>query len=487
MTETPANGGRHWWDAVSVYLRPRVALMFLFGFSAGLPYHLSSSTLQAWLTESNVSVEEIGLFGLVAAAYAWKFVWAPAIDGIPIPVLSRLFGHRRSWLLVIQICLAAAIAGLAFVDPTESKLAVAAVAALVAFFSASQDVVIDAYRIEALKESELTAGYANYNAAYRFAMLLSFTGAVMLISWLELAGVSREDAWSYGYLSMAVLVSVGVLGTILAPESWEGQKARFERGFGDRFRTAVVEPFTDFLRKDMWWGILLLVVLFKLGDAFTSELRTYFFLKLGFEKATYAAIQWPFGFFTVLAGGYIGGMIANSLGVMRALWIGGILQMVTNLVFIWPALVLPELTDAIGVPGADGVKQITFTAIDAGGWQGYMAFAALAGSVGVENLATGIGGAAFVAYMSLLCGNRNYTATQYALLSSLSNQARISLSAPAGFAVAAFGWVWYYVIATALALPGLVLLWWLMRREKRRQPTSVDPRTQHELASQLQD
>jgi PAT family beta-lactamase induction signal transducer AmpG len=479
MAETTASGSpaappenRGWQAAVSVYLRPRVALMFLFGFSAGLPYNLTSSTLQAWLTESKVSVEEIGLFGLVAAAYAWKFVWAPAIDGIPIPFLSRVFGHRRSWLLLIQICLACAIAGLAFVDPSESKIAVAAVAALVAFFSASQDVVVDAYRIEALKESELTAGFANYNTAYRTAMMLSFTGAVAFVSWLEFSGIPRQDAWSYGYLTMAALVSVGVLATLLAPESWEGQKARFERGLNERFRSAVIEPFTDFLRKDLWWAILLLVVLFKLGDAFTSELRTYFFLTLGYEKAAYSIIQWPFGFFTVLAGGYIGGIIANRLGVMQALWIGGILQMATNLVFIWPAIVLPGITDAIGIPDAEGVKKITFEAINGGGWDGTIAFFALGGSVGVENLATGIGGAAFVAYMSLLCGNRNYTATQYALLSSLSNQARITLSAPAGFAVAAVGWVWYYVIATLLAVPGLLLLWWLMKREPPRRMTA---------------
>lgn len=477
MTETSANGaaGRTWWDAVSIYLRPRVALMFLFGFSAGLPYQLTSSTLQAWLTESKVSVEEIGLFGLVAAAYAWKFLWAPAIDGIPFPFLSRILGHRRSWLLVTQICLACAIAGLAFVSPNDSKLALAGVAALVAFFSASQDVVIDAYRIEALKESELTAGFANYNAAYRTAMLLAFTGAVTMVAWLEIAGVSKEDAWSYGYLSMAALVGVGILGTLLAPESWEGQKARFQRAFADRFRTAVIEPFTDFLRKDLWWAILLLVVLFKLGDAFTSELRTFFFLTLGFEKATYSQIQWPFGFFTVLAGGYIGGIIANRFGIMRALWIGGILQMVTNLVFIWPALVLPGIVESIGIPDAEGVKKITYEAIGAGGWDGYMAFAVLAGSVGVENLATGIGGAAFVAYMSMLCGNRSYTATQYALLSSLASQARISLSAPAGFAVAAVGWVWYYIIGTILAVPGLLLLWWLMTKDRRKEPDAAPP------------
>jgi PAT family beta-lactamase induction signal transducer AmpG len=198
-------------------------------------------------------------------------------------------------------------------------------------------------------------------------------------------------------------------------------------------------------------------------------------------------IQWPFGFFTVLAGGYIGGIIANRFGVMRALWIGGILQMATNLVFIWPALALPDLVASIGLPGTDGTRQITFQAIEGGGWAGSVAFATLAGSVGVENLATGIGGAAFVAYMSLLCGNRNYTATQYALLSSLSNQARISLSAPAGFAVAAFGWVWYYIIATLLALPGLILLWWLIRREARRRPAPTDPRTTRELAAQLPD
>ncbi|MBL8779447.1 MAG: MFS transporter [Alphaproteobacteria bacterium] len=488
MTEGAANGPKGtMWDALAVYFRPRVALMFVFGFSAGLPYNMTSSTLQAWLTESKVSVEEVGLFGLVALAYGWKFLWAPAIDGIPIPVLSRWLGHRRSWLLLIQICLTFAIAGLAFVDPSESKIAVAAVAALVAFFSASQDVVIDAYRIEALKESELTAGFANYNAAYRTAMMLSFTGAVAFVSALEYSGLPRQDAWSIGYLTIAAFMSVGIVGTLLAPESWEGQKARFERSFKARFRSAVIEPFTDFLRKDVWWAILLLVILFKLGDAFTSELRTYFFLTHGFEKATYGIIQWPFAVFTVIIGGYIGGIIANRYGIMRALWIGGILQMATNLIFIWPALALPGIVEAIGVADAEGARKITFEAINAGGIQGSIAFAALAGSVGVENLATGIGGAAFVAYLSMLCGNRSYTATQYALLSSLANQARVTLSAPAGYTVAAFGWVWYYVIATVLAIPGLVLLWWLMRREARRVPGDTNPRTSNELASQLLD
>ena len=464
---TTASAKRSWGEALAVYLHPRVALMFLFGFSAGLPYNLTSSTLQAWLTESKISVEEIGLFGLVAIAYGWKFVWAPAIDGIPIPYLSERLGHRRSWLLVTQICLAFAIAGLAYVDPSESKLAVAGVAALVAFFSASQDIVIDAYRIEALKESELTAGFANYNTAYRAAMMLSFTGSVAFVAWLEYSGIPRQDAWSYGYLTMAALVTVGVIGTFLAPESWESQKARFEGSFSERVASAKM-AFTEFFRKDLVWAILALVALFKLGDAFTSELRTYFFMTLGYEKATYSIIQWPFGFFTVIAGGYIGGVIANRFGVMRALWIGGILQMATNLVFIWPALALPGIVQAIGLPNAEGVRQITFQAIQGGGWEGAVAFAALAGSVGVENLATGIGGAAFVAYMSLLCGNRNYTATQYALLSSLSSQARVMLSAPAGYAVAAVGWVWYYIIATVLAVPGLVLLWWLMKRDPRR-------------------
>jgi PAT family beta-lactamase induction signal transducer AmpG len=222
---------------------------------------------------------------------------------------------------------------------------------------------------------------------------------------------------------------------------------------------------------------LALIVLFKLGDAFTSELRTYFFLTFGFEKAAYFVISWPFAFFTVIAGGYIGGAIANRFGIMRALWIGGILQMGTNLIFIWPALALPGIVKAIGVPNAEGVPQLTFQAIQDGGWDGTMAFTVLAGSVGVENLATGIGGAAFVAYMSLLCGNRNYTATQYALLSSLSSQARITMSAPAGYVVAAVGWVWYYVIATVLAVPGLVLLWWLIRRDPKKMGAPQEPRT----------
>ena len=467
MSDTAAKPVHTWREAIGAYLHRRVAVMFLLGFSAGLPYQFTASTLQALLTESGVSLEEIGLFGRVAVAYAWKFVWAPAIDGIPIPGLSRLLGHRRAWLLLIQIALGCAIATMGWIDPATDRLALAGIAVLVAFLSASQDIVIDAFRIESLPENEMAAGTANYNAAYRVAMLVSFTGAVALVAALESYGFSKTEAWGWGFTVMASLVAIGVLGTLLAREEWAAQAKMFQRSAAERFRTAVVEPFSGFFKKDLWWAMLLFVVLFKLGDAFTSELRTTFFLKMGFEKATYAAIQWPAGFFSLLIGGYIGGMLVNRFGLMPALWAAGIAQMLTNLIFIWPALVLPAIAADIGVAQADGAKVLTFTALDAGGFAAWHATAALFGSVAIENFATGVGGVIFIAYMSHLCSDRAYTATQYALLSSLSNQARVMLAAPSGFVAAGLGWVWYYVIGTVLALPGLALLWWLWNRENR--------------------
>lgn len=457
-----------WRRALAVYGHRRMLVMLLLGFSSGLPLQLTGSTLQAWLTESGVSVESIGLFSLVGIAYTWKFVWAPVVDGIAVPGLSRLLGHRRAWLILLQLALLAAVAMLTFLDPRTDIAAVAGVAFLIAFLSASQDTVVDAFRIESLPQDEQAAGSASFVAAYRMAMLVSFTGAVGVVSLSEGYGLSGPEAWAVGYLAMAALVLVGIAGTLLAKEDWLAQAPRFQRSWAERIETSVVAPFRDFFSKDLWFAILAFIVLFKLGDSFTSELRTFFFLSNGFERTAYAAIQWPFGLFSVLAGGFVGGIIASRYGLMRALWIAGIAQMVTNLVFIWPSLWLPPIVEAIGIANAStGVKQLTFAALDAGGADGFAATAALAGSVAIESFATGLGATVFVAYLSKLCSNRAYTATQYALLTSLAAQARVLLGAPAGFAVAAVGWVWYYVIATALALPGLVLLWWLWSREEK--------------------
>lgn len=452
----------------AVYGRRRVAVMLLLGFSSGLPLQLTGSTLQAWLTETGVGVETIGLFGLVGIAYGWKFVWSPAIDGFAIPGLSRLLGHRRAWLLSIQILLMAAIACLGLFDPAVDRMGVAAVAVVVAFLSATQDIAVDALRIESLEESEQAAGTANFLAAYRVAMLVSFAGTVGLVSWIEASGVPQAEAWHLGFIAVSSLVLIGIVGTFLAKEDWAAQAPRFAHRAEGRFRSAVVDPFRDFVKKDAWWLILLFVLLFKLGDAFTTELRTYFFLTMGFEKATYAALQWPFGFFSVIAGGFVGGILANRIGVMKALWIATIGQMATNITFVWPALDLPHLVEAVGVVGADGVKRITLTSISEHGLQGLWAATTLCGTIALENFATGIGGTVMAAYLSKLCSNRDYTATQFALLTSLEGMARVTLAAPAGFVVAYAGWVWYYVIATLLALPGLALLGVLKRREARR-------------------
>lgn len=462
----PAPHRASWRDSLGVYLQRRVLVMALLGFSSGLPLQLTAATLQAWLTESGVSVQSIGLFGLVGIAYGWKFVWSPAVDGIAIPGLARLLGHRRAWMVLVQLLLAGAIMSLGVFDPVSAPWLVAAIAVVVAFLSATQDIVVDAFRVESLPEEEQAAGSALFIAAYRTAMLVSFTGTVSLVTAVQASGVPMNEAWHIGYLFSGGLVAIGLIGALLAREDWAVHKVRLAEPLGPRLKAAVVDPFRDFVQKDAWFLILVFVVTFKLGDAFTSELRTNFYLTMGFEKAAYSQILWPFGFFGTLVGGFAGGALAARLGLWKALWLAGLAQMLTNLVFLWPTLALPGLTGEIGVMVA-GRPQLTLDALATGGWAGFHATATLAGAILVENFASGLGGIIFIAYLSKLCGNRAFTATQYALLSSLAGQARVMLSAPAGFVVAAWGWVWFYVIGTLLAAPGLLLLWYLWRRDER--------------------
>jgi len=389
-----------------IFVSRRMFVMLLLGFSAGIPYALTAGTLQAWLATENVDIKTIGLFALVGIPYNWKFIWAPLMDRF----YPKFLGRRRGWMLVTQIGLAAAIAGMALTSPSFSITAMAALAVLVAFFSSSQDIVIDAYRTEVLKENEYGAGAGVYIMGYRLAMLVS--GALALI-------MADHFSWKTVYLFMAATIIVGVIGTFLGPEPKTGIPPR-------TLREAVLEPLREFFHRTGAFEVLLFLLLYKLTDAVGTALMTKFFLDIGFTKTDIGAVTKVFGLIATIAGTLIGGVLLPRLGMRRALVIFGILQGLTNLLFFMMAKV-----------GNDRLALI-FT---------------IAG----ENLASGMGTAAYAAFLMSLC-NKRFTATQYALFTSLMAVPTKILSAPTGYLKEAVGWENYFIISMLLMIPGLLML-----------------------------
>ena len=441
MTATPdtVSARPRFADTLAVYLKPRVLIVLFLGFSAGLPLALSGSTLLVWMREAGVDLGIIGLFALVGTPYTIKFLWAPIVDALDVPVLARLLGRRRGWLVFSQLLLIAAIAFLAFCDPVASPYWVAVGALLVAAASATQDIVIDAFRIESLDESEQAAGMAAYVAAYRIGMLASTAGALFLVSGFEGLGFGKEGAWSAGYLAMAALVVIGIATTLIATEPAKSATAAIEHAAQARenplarVARAAYASFADFLTRDSAIVVLVFVVLYKFCDAFAGAMTAPFVIDLGFSRNDYAAIVKGVGLAATLIGGFAGGALARAYPLVTSLWIGAFLQMASNLVFTWQALVGVNL------------------------W-------ALTVTIIVENFTGAIGTVIFVAYLSALCNNPLHTATQYALLTALAAVGRTYLSAGAGFVAERTGWPMFFVISALTALPSLVLLVWLQRR-----------------------
>ena len=427
-------------EALAVYLQPRVLIVLFLGFSAGLPLALSGSTLRVWLRETGVDLETIGLFALVGTPYTIKFLWAPVVDALDVPLLSPLLGRRRGWLVFSQFLLIAAIVVLAFCDPARTAwYVVFGAALLVATASATQDIVIDAFRIESLPESEQAAGMASYVAAYRIGMLASTAGALFLVSGFEGLGFGQGPAWTWGYVVMAGLILVGIATTLIATEPEKSASAEADHAAHARdnpllrvVRTAI-GAFADFLTRDMALVALVFVVLFKFTDAFAGIMTEAFVLDLGFSRNEYAAIIKGVGLAATLIGGFAGGFVARAYPLAASLWIGGILQAAANLAFSWQAVI-----------GHD-IAMLTFAIV-------------------VENFTGAIGTVIFVAYLSALCRNPLHTATQYALLTALAAVGRTYLSSGAGYVAAATGWVWFFAICAATAIPSLLLLAWLQQR-----------------------
>ena len=423
-------------ETFAVYLKPRVLVIMFLGFSSGLPLALSGSTLLVWMTEAGVNLGTIGLFALVGTPYTIKFLWAPVIDALNVPILARRFGRRRGWLLASQFLLMAAIVFLGLCDPSVSALVVAIGALLVATASATQDIVVDAFRVESLDESEQAAGMASYVAAYRIGMLVSTAGALFMVSGFQSLGLSHSAAWSAGYAAMAVLVLIGMATTLAAKEPAQSAAADAvlarEKTL-QRVIEAAVGDFSEFLSREAAVVALAFVVLFKFTDALSGTMTAPFVIDLGFSRNEYAAIIKGVGLAATLIGGFAGGSVARAYSLPASLWIGGLAQGFANLAFSWQAVL------------GHNAAWLTFAIV-------------------AENFTSAIGTVIFVAYLSALCRNPLHTATQYALLTALAAFGRTYLSSAAGFIAAATGWVWFFAICAAAGLPALALLAWLQHR-----------------------
>ncbi len=437
MSATPGSSARPSFAAtLAVYLQRRVLIVMFLGFSSGLPLALSGGTLLVWMREVGVNLGTIGLFSLVGTPYTVKFLWAPLIDALDVPLLSRRFGRRRGWLLLSQFLLIAAIIFLGACDPSVSPLIVAIGALLVATASATQDIVVDAFRVESLDESEQAAGMASYVAAYRIGMLVSTAGALFLVSALQGFGLDYHAAWTAGYVSMAALVLIGVATTLFATEpekSHTADAAHARENARQRVWEAAYGAFSEFLSRDLAFVALAFVVLFKFTDALSGAMTAPFVIDLGFSRNEYAAIIKGVGLAATLIGGFAGGFVARAFSLPASLLIGGLLQAFANLAFSWQAVL-----------GHDTA------------W--------LTLAIVAENFTSAIGTVIFVAYLSALCRNPLHTATQYALLTALAAIGRTYLSSGAGFIAAAVGWAWFFVICALAGLPALGLLAWLQKR-----------------------
>ncbi len=425
MTEGPASP-RRWRDAFAVYGDRRMMLILVLGFSSGLPLALTLATLTAWLASEGVSRTTIGLFALAGLPYALKFVWSPAVDGLRLPWLTARLGRRRGWMLASQVLLVLAIGALALGDPARDVGLVAVAALAVAFLSATQDIVIDAWRVEILEAREQGAGAAAVQLGYRVGMLASGAGALY---------VADAFGFTVAYLVMAGGMAVGMAATLLArePRAAEGAAALEEGRAGALawLSEHVVAPFADFLGRPAWAAILLFIVLYKFGDAIAGVMSNAFFVEIGFSLSDIASVTKVFGVAATLAGAVAGGALVMRVGVMPALLICGVLQLASNFMFAVQALVGPDL-------------------------------AVLTLTIAAENVSGGMGTAAFVAYLSRLCSFA-FTATQYALFSSLAAVGRTVLSSGGGWLADKLDWFWFFVASGFCAVPGLLVLLWLMR------------------------
>jgi len=430
-------GSGRWRTALEEYRHPRVIGVFFMGISSGFPLTLLLSSLGFWLVDEGIAKSTIGLLTLSLLPYSLKFLWAPALDNIRLPVLQRIFGRRRAWLILIQAGLALAIIALAATSPVKAPWLFGLMALLVCFMSASQDLVVDAYRIEILTDDEMPAGAAMTQFGYRIGNLIA---GVLTLKLADFYG------WEIAYLTMPFLLLFGLIPVLLLGEPmlrgreiieqenqafrrWvrrDGQTSETLRRLEENLYMAVIVPFKEFIRRPGWWVILLFILLLKVGDSMAAVMTAPLIGDLGFTKDEIILANKTVGFVAVMIGAFFGGVLLNRLGTYRGLMVAAVLMMVTNLSF------------ALLAETGRNVELLVFT-------------------IGFENFATGMGGTIAIAYLSGLC-NLAFTATQYALLTSFASLGRLLIGSSSGYMQEAVGYAEFFLLTTAAALPGILLL-----------------------------
>ena len=419
-----------WRETLLIYTNPRVIAMTFLGFSGGLPFLLVFSTLTAWLTEGNVSRSTIGFFAWIGITYSTKVLWAPVVDSIRVPFLTKILGQRRSWMLIGQIGIASGLVLMSLIGPSD-LLTLSFCAFLVAFSSATQDVAIDAFRIESAEPEHQGAMSAAYVFGYRLALLVAGAGALYLAEYFS---------WTITYLVMASLMLVGVVTVVLVAEP-DRQADLFPLelsaiGLRRWLTGAVVGPFVDFFSRNgkVAFIILLFISVFRLSDIAMGIMANPFYLDMGYSKTEIANVAKVFGFFMSIAGSLICGVLVVKWGLMRPLLIGAVAVALTNLLFASLSVLEPKVS--------------------------YLAIV-----ISADNISGGFAATAFIAYLSSLT-NRAYTATQYALFSSLMTLPGKFISGFSGLVVDNFGYFEFFVVAAILGIPAILLVVWLSRYER---------------------
>jgi PAT family beta-lactamase induction signal transducer AmpG len=424
-----------WADTLRVYLEPATLRMLSLGFAAGLPLLLVLGTLSFRLRGAGIDRTTIGYLSWVGLAYGFKWVWAPLVDRLPLPLLTTLLGRRRSWLLLAQALVIGGLVGMAVLDPRDGLTPLVWCALLVAFGSATQDIALDAFRIESASTERQAALAAAYQTGYRLAMIWAGAGVLWVVAWAkEDASGYQNSAWTIAYLVMAASMAVGVLTVLLSSEPAARAFAP-ARSLAGWLRGALIEPFADFIGRYRWQAVLILalIAVYRISDVVMGIMANPFYVDQGFSEGEVATVSKVYGVVMTLVGAFVGGVLSMRLGVMRVLMLGAVLSAASNLLFAWMATRGHDLT-------------------------------ALTLVVSADNLAGGIASAAFIAYLSSLT-NVNYSATQYALFSSLMLLLPKFVAGFSGAYVDAFGYVDFFTTTALLGVPVLLLVWLASRTQ----------------------
>ncbi|MDF1725835.1 MAG: MFS transporter [Alcanivorax sp.] len=435
-------------NAWQLYRHPRVLVMLFLGFSAGLPFLLVFSTLSAWLADVDVDRASIGYFSWVGIMFSIKVFWAPVVDRLKLPLLTRWLGQRRSWLVVAQIGIAVSLLLMGTTQPVGNLALFAQLALLVAFFSATQDICIDAYRIDSAADEFQGAMAATYIFGYRVAMLMAGAGSFY---------IADMDSWGTAYLVMAVLMGVGLITTFIVDEPDTPPRDDFGKSPAQWINNALVRPFADFFGRYGQYALMLLalVAVYRISDITMGVMANPFYLDIGYTKNEIATVAKFFGFFMTIAGSVIGGLAVSRFGLLRPLLVGAVAVMLTNLLFAVMATYTP-VSPLVGEPEA--VR--------------WFSLAWLAAVISADNLSGGFANVALIAFMSSLT-NRAFSATQYALFSSLMTLPGKFIGGFSGEVVKGAGYTVFFNYAAVMGIPAIVLVMMMMRRKKKLRQAAV--------------